>query len=621
MGPAARVNSFGFVTSIATVVCLTPFAAAQWVPPSWQFHRIGLVNSQHTGLGGRQTSTAAAINADSVIIGSSTIYLGASSPRGTSAWVWTPQTSTVRLGFFDSQEHGGTQLSEAEGVSPTGTLVVGHSRRSRGSLANGFSAWIWSPELGTTRLGFLDAEHTGLNEYRASGASFVNSAGRVVGSSVRFIAGVEAGSTAWTWTHAEGYTRTGLFDSAHTRADGWQSSVNVQLSESGAAIGTSSRFLGSANAGTSAWVWSPGGAQFHLGYLDAEHTRANGERVSNPIAVNDAGRVVGHSRRYLGQSQGGSSAWTWTADGGHATIGLLDADHVRSDGFQSSFSTALNQAGQVIGHSLRYAEGGGQSAWRWTNGQTQRLGLLDAEHTFSNGAQISAPIAINQKGNVTGTSARTNGGTATQYTSAWVTDSSGVAHRTGLFDAAHTSSAGHQWSTPELITESAVVGRSVRYSVPSYPSITSWYYDLDSKITTPLIFSVSFEGSAWTRVSALTESGWVVGTFFDYDQEPLGIERGFLWSLPNGFTDLGSLIEDGLTPVGWDVLAGTVGAADLQTIVGNIELSGGLVRGSYALTVPAPTSAALISFLVVFAQRRRRHTSTHREPCSNTMLP
>jgi hypothetical protein len=140
--------------------------------------------------------------------------------------------------------------------------------------------------------------------------------------------------------------------------------------------------------------------------------------------MNEAGHVKGWSNRYNGgRTQLGLSAWlfdgTSTLD-----IGLTGPEHTRSDGYKESLAGALNEAGQVVGGSKRYNGGSvelGHTAWLFDGSRTIELGLTGADHTRDDGYRASFAGGVNEAGQVGGISRRYSGSTAMGM-DAWLYD-------------------------------------------------------------------------------------------------------------------------------------------------------------------------------------------------------
>lgn len=126
--------------------------------------------------------------------------------------------------------------------------------------------------------------------------------------------------------------------------------------------------------------------------------------------------------------------------------------------FAYESATSISEQGYVGGHSNRYAGGTvqlGQSAWiaSAATGLTHRAGLHDAAHTRANGYQKSTLTHLTTNGYGAGTSERYNGGDQQLGQSVWIASgATGETKRVGFFDAAHTSPglplnpAGEQYS-------------------------------------------------------------------------------------------------------------------------------------------------------------------------------
>jgi hypothetical protein len=337
-------------------------------------------------------------------------------------------------------------------------------------------AWAGPIAYEVQLLGLTDAQHTRDDGYRYSDAFGQNGAGQVIGISGRFDGANDTGSSAWQ--ASGGLTvRIGLADSAHTRDDGYQYSDPFDQNEAGQVIGESQRYSGANDAGWSAWQAS-GGLTSRIGLADAEHTRDDGYQTSNAEQQNQAGQVIGDSRRFDGANGAGWSAWQ--ASGGTSTrIGLADAAHTRDDGYRDSWVEAQNRAGQVIGGSERYSgsASAGESAWQASGGVTARIGLADPTHTRDDGYQRSAAQQQNEAGQVIGDSQRFEGADGAGY-SVWQA-SGGTSMRIGLADAAHTRDDGYQDSviddTIDSLNESGqVIGESQRFNGADFAGKSAW---------------------------------------------------------------------------------------------------------------------------------------------------
>jgi hypothetical protein len=209
-----------------------------------------------------------------------------------------------------------------------------------------------------------------------------------------------------------------------------------------------------------------------LGLLDLEHTRNDGDNSSTAYALNEAGQVIGTSIRYNGGSTDlGLSAWLHN---GATTIniGLTGVEHTTSNGYKYSFPYRKNEAGQVAGYSGRFNGGNvglGQSVWLYNGTTTIDIGLTDAEHTRSTGYKFSSLVytQLNEAGQVIGTSDRFNsGGPGSNLgKSAWLYNGTTTIN-IGLTGSEHTRSDGYKYSeyATDYFSELNEAGQVAGYS-------------------------------------------------------------------------------------------------------------------------------------------------------------
>jgi hypothetical protein len=201
------------------------------------------------------------------------------------------------------------------------------------------------------RLGFRDAEHTNVNGVQRSFAYELTDSGKVIGGSDRFLGAQFHGHSAWIYDGLS-TAKIGFRDHEHTRSDGYQYSSADDITESGKVLGTSQRYGGSDFLGWSTWILD-GNSTIRIGLTDSEHTRSDGFQMTFGAGMNEAGQAAGESSRYIGGADAGSSAWYF--DGIVTTrIGLTGAAFTATNGEQSSFASFINSVGQVTGTSRRY---------------------------------------------------------------------------------------------------------------------------------------------------------------------------------------------------------------------------------------------------------------------------
>lgn len=401
-----------------------------WIYNSTATINIGLTGPEHTRSDGNKYSSAIQLNEAGQVVGysgladrsgytswlyngSTTIEIGLTGIEPSPNDEQNPRTARVK----DSLP---SQLNEAGQV--IGSLLDGANGGSR-------SAWLYN---GTTTIdiGLHDIEHTRINGYQMSVADYLTESGRVIGRSYRYNGGTdELGYTAWLYDG----TKTidiGLTDAEHTRNDGYKFSTSVyahpsthpdHLNEAGQVLGISWRFDGNgANFGQSTWLYN-GTTTINIGLTGAEHTNSVGGKYSEARQLNEAGQVIGYS------ASGESSGYTaWLYNGTTSIdIGLDDIEHTNKNGHDSSSPFQLNEAGQVIGGSRRYDSDGanlGHSAWLYNGTTTTNIGLTGAENTRDDGYRYSFVTQLNEAGQAVGFSERYNGGSTKLGADAWFYD-------------------------------------------------------------------------------------------------------------------------------------------------------------------------------------------------------
>jgi hypothetical protein len=383
---------------------------------------IGLTGLEHTRNTGFKSSNPRQLNGAGQVMGTSERYNGGGTYLGESAWLYDG-TTTIDIGLI-GPEHTrstGSRFSEPRQLNEAGQVVGRSDRFNGGSTFLGLSAWLFD---GTTTIdiGLTGTEHTSTGGVRNSFSRSLNEAGQVIGISARFNGGVTFGNSAWLYDGAT-TIQIGLTGPEHTRGDGFKQSITSFLNEAGQVAGTSLRFVATSIGSGSAWLYD-GATTREIGLTGAEHTRDDGFRSSGVAGLNEAGQVIGTSNRFLGPTYLGSSAWLFD---GAATfeIGLTGAEHTDDDGFRYSQSFKVNEAGQVRGHSERYNGGStylGVNAWLFDGADTVAIGLTGAEHTRNDGYKFSESHGMNEVGQVIGSSERYNGGSALLGQDAWFYD-------------------------------------------------------------------------------------------------------------------------------------------------------------------------------------------------------
>lgn len=281
-----------------------------------------------------------------------------------------------------------------------------------------------------------------------------------------------------------------------------------QLNEAGQAYGVSSRANG---LGFGTWYYD-GASTIEIGLIGTEHRRSDGLTGSGGILLNEAGHVLGSSDRFNGGSSSlGQSIWLF--DGTKTiNIGIVDSEHTRSDGYRYSVSNTLNAAGQAIGIADRFdgASIFGRSAWFYNGTMTITLGLAGPDFQNANGIKSSFAVDLNDGGQVLGTSSRY----PDLGTSTWIYDGTTTVE-IGLLNPEHTRNDNYRSNSPnKLNSVGQALGSALRFDGGSaYLGYTPWYFNGTNTV------SIGLTGPEHTRNDGykegrgyeLNELGHIVG--------------------------------------------------------------------------------------------------------------
>ncbi len=603
---------------------------------------IGLYDAGHTGNRVQFLSNAGQV------VGFADRYNGATW-NGRSAWYFNG-SSTQEIGLTDANHTSSTgELSNVASFLNNAGQVAGYARHYSGETWNGYSAWYFNGSS-TQQIGLTDAGHTSSTGEQNNSARFLNNAGQVAGTAQRYNGALFPGQSAW-YFNGSGTQEIGLTDAGHTSSAGEQSNFVWSLNNAGQVVGSAQRYNGVTSAGTSAWYFNGSSTQ-EIGLTNSEHTSSTGERdnFASVLMLNDAGQVAGSAQRYNGVTPAGASAWYFNGSNTQK-IGLTDANHTSSTGQQSNYAQFLNNAGQVAGSARRYnVATWSYSAWYFNGSNTQQIGLTDSSHTSSAGEQNNSVRFLNNAGQVAGHAQRYNG-SSTAGQSAWYFGSS--TQEIGLTDAGHTSSTGMQsnsvqflnnagqvaghaqryngtsfagqsaWyfngsSTQEIgLTDAGhtssstgeqsnfisfqnnagqVAGQAQRYNGASYAGLSAWFYDPAANQTFMMNETISvLWGSAYSSIQYLDDNGLALGVYELYNAYGSLGYRVFSFTVADGWNDLGSLVNGGLSAAGWDYLANVYDANGAGQIIGQGVLAGMSDQTPYLLTpVPEPETWAML---------------------------
>ncbi|HLP83304.1 MAG TPA: hypothetical protein VK157_03055 [Phycisphaerales bacterium] len=323
-----------------------------------------------------------------------------------------------------------------------------------------------------------------------------------------------AGACYAQWTPGYRAERLGYFGPAFTAASGEQQSIvrGQSLSRDGLIVGVSYQYAGNDYAGLVGWASSTGGATQRLGFFDAVHTGPTGEQFTelgaaysglnvNREGMNALGQVVGYSLRYGADGSNGTSLWLWDQASGTTDIGLRTGVFVGPEGQRESTSFGFNDAGRVIGTSVRYdvdpANLGGAvptSAWTWTREEGHTIiGLVDARHTRFDGFQSHTARWINDAGIVTGVSlAYPPGADFSDGTDAWVWSPGEPTRKIGPTGLRYNDTSGESVTTPNRATNAGdLIGTSRTFFTEPDGDFSrgtdAWVYPAGSSLSQPPI--------------------------------------------------------------------------------------------------------------------------------------
>ncbi len=322
---------------------------------------------------------------------------------------------------------------------------------------------------------------------------------------------------------------------------GWEYSDAAALNAVGQAIGISERFNSfNNNAGQAAWIADANGTR-RIGLTGPGYHRTGttDEEYSDAGFLNDAGHSAGFSKRYDANAWRGYAAWL---DDGTTThqLGFTGTGYQKTNGYEESKSQGINAAGQVIGYSERY-DGSthiGDAAWIADINTTRRLGFTGTGfNRASDGKEDSTALALNDTGDVIGHSNRYNGSTSAGQ-AAWLDDGTTL-HELGFTTADYQRNDGYTYSKAIALNDAGqAIGYSKRYAGSSSRGQAGWFFDPANNTSTELIFSTRDDGYAFTDPRILTDDGTLWGLYRKYSGSTDLGRFPFAWNAAQGFVDL-----------------------------------------------------------------------------------
>lgn len=433
----------------------------------------------------------------------------------------------------------------------------------------------------------------------------MNASGQVIGDSRMTNGGIDS----WIF---DGSTtrRIGLSGGAHTSAAGVRQSSPLAINNNGWVIGGSTRF--SSGFGSDAWLFDGTDSRAIPLPTSGNYVTSSGARFSTPRLLNESNQVAGSASRY--SNAGGEIGQdTWFFDGSTTrVIGLSGSPYQAADGSTNSFPSHMNNLGHVTGVQLRRGittqSGGGNDVWFFDGSTTRQIGLTGGVYTgtssFNAGNQQSSVFSMNGSGMVLGASNRVNTGGG--GSDVWLFDGSTTRNITP--DASiYLSSDGRRRASPlgtaPLNSAGQAAGEIER--IGGGGGRDAWYFDVATGVTTVVDPGTqAANGQRFVFPSILTQNGYLLGTYIFYPASGQAELRGFVFRPDLGFTNLGALVNGGLSSFGIQSISGVRFASLLDALVvsGNVSSN---ETGVFIL-IPSPGVSAMVGMGLLAAWRRRR---------------
>ena len=543
---------------------------------TYSIQQIGLSNPVYSGQSAIALNAVGDVGGEAGRQGAGNVFLGRDE------WdfngITTQQVGLIGTNYsysFDGglYEYTGIQ-NGADTPSPLilnnqGQFIGFSNRYTASGVSLGQDAWVFNAtttqQIGLTGTGYSYSATGGTYEF--SDAIELNNLGEIAGTSNIYSSnGGNLGSTAWifngTTIQPLGFTGsvyTSTIQGLTHQSSSFPEVGSIQegvLNNAGQAIGTSTRYKNNVTNGTDAWIWN-GTSLTQIGLTGVGFTSTGTVpyESSSPVALSDNGFVIGTSLDVTsnGTTQG-DDAWIYNGSSTNL-IGLTGPAYTFTGAVGNTYHEAavslVNDSGQAAGLSYLASNPENDSCWLFNGSTTQAIGLTGSIYSSS------APQYLNNTGYVVGLSQRSN----FQYLGqdAWIFNGT-TTIQIGLTGPRYGYQDGsfgiQETSVPTGLNDAGqVIGYSLNQG-PDGGGQDGWFYDSSANTTDLLQFSVdSATGYSYTDPEVLTANGDVFGQYTLYSGSTLIGNRGFFWSPSGGLEDLGSLVDGGLSAVGWQDLA------------------------------------------------------------------
>ena len=440
-------------------------------------------------------------------------------------------------GVTDLGVMSGGSISQANGVSADGSVVVGVGSSARYSSGEAFR---WTQAGGMVGLGVL----SGGNESYANGVSADGSVVVGYGGSARY------SQEAFRWTQATGMVGLGVLNGGSiSQARGVSADGSVVVGGSNSASYTYEAFR-----------WTQATGMVGLGVL-------SGGSISQAAGVSGDGSVVVGSGSSASYSQ---EAFRWTQATGMVGLGVMSG---------GSFSRArgVSADGSVVageGDSARY----GQEAFRWTqaDGMVGLGGLSGGSYSYANGVSADGSVVVGTGDSANGAQGfRWTQATGMQSVEQWLT-ANGVAVTGALTQSANATNRDGSVVVGQLRNGNAYIAR-VTTGLSGLIDTVDFNKSLQASVPVPWLANMQADmvmhgthGSPMRgRLANGRQSVWAAGDLGRQDHDP------FSGNIDAGEFGYARGIADGVT------LKLAVG----RTYSGTSTVDGGsaMLRGTYAL--------------------------------------
>jgi hypothetical protein len=406
----------------------------------------------------------------------------------------------------------GEPTHTVDGLNEAGEVAGTAENFSTGST----NAWIYDGStiefVGLAEPDNLDP--AGLVQMTVQGLS---ENGHVFGLSTKHATEGMPVTAGWqAWVAYDGATNAIEFAPEFTQSDGFHDPTISFVADNGYAAGRSLVWdEGDQSLGNVAWHYN-GVSAVEVGPTDAVHSSyySSGQRISEVLAMDAAGHVVGRSERNIYDpydSYAGYSIWYY--DGTTSRIiNPEDSAHRKPNGYRYSGFKDMSKSGFVVGTSNRWDNLNvalrGVTAWLFDGNETIEIGLSGGKYTIGNGKRYNYVVAVNEAGQAVGHANRSGGGS------------------------------------------------------------DAWFYDGTTTIAIQAPQTHPFRYIS-SSVNYLTDDGTVLGNYSSYNEDgnfnPSG-SKGFKWTADGGFEALDDLVDESLE--GWEAIRWVSGMAADGTLVG-----------------------------------------------------